>query len=125
MAVYGINYDEGNKKDLGYKSVRIHYGRDKEKVFDSGDFVKDWFDLVFFMVNGLANKESHFIGSSDVDGFFMDGGDDLYDELYLIEKDGENALVDDPSLYDKCLRFYVPKGERPTWSDFKSKYLAA
>ena len=32
MAVISIEYDEGNKKNLGYKSVEISYGEDlKEK----------------------------------------------------------------------------------------------
>ena len=35
MAVYGINYDERNEKDLGYKSVNISYDNlKKQKVFD-------------------------------------------------------------------------------------------
>lgn len=125
MAVYGIDYDEGNKKDLGYKSVHISYDSlKKKKVFNSGDFVKDWFDLMFFMVMELSDivDEPFWTGSSSVDHFFMDGADELYDELYLTEIDGQNVLSDDPSLYDECLRFYVPKGERPTWSEFKTKY---
>ena len=31
MAVYGINYDEGNEKDLGYESVDISYDNLKKK----------------------------------------------------------------------------------------------
>jgi len=47
MAVYGINYDEaGSKQPLNYKSVDIRYGNGQEKVFDSGNFVKDWYDLI-------------------------------------------------------------------------------
>jgi hypothetical protein len=84
MAVYGINYDEGNEKDLGYKSVDISYDNlKKQKVFDSGNFVKDWYDLVKFMIMELSKTESHFIGSSSTDHFFMDGA--KFDEAYLVD----------------------------------------
>ena len=122
MAVYGINYDEGNKKDLGYESVRISYGNlDEEKVFNSGNFVKDWFDLIKFIINELSETESHFVGSSSVDHFFMDGADELYDEVYLVEinVDGETKH-DLTNVYDSdAIKFYVPTGTQPTWVELK------
>jgi hypothetical protein len=116
MAVYGINYDEGNK-DLGYKSVRIHYGDDEEKIFDSGNFVKDWFDLIKLIIMELSKTESHFVGSSDVDHFFMDGADELYDYAWL-KTDGDKSTL----IYEcdeELIQFYVPKGTQPTWEELK------
>ena len=121
MAVYGINYDEGNKKDLGYESVRISYGRNQEKIFNSGNFLKDWFDLVKFIVTELSETEYHFTGSSSVDHFFMDGADELYDEAYLVNltvdgetKSGLSYVHDEDSI-----KFYVPKNTQPTWEELK------
>ena len=121
MAVYGINYVEGNK-DLEYKSVRIHYGKDEEKIFDSGNFIKDWFDLMKFIITELQDSESHFVGSSDVDHFFMDGADELYDSAYLVFNVQEKKHI----LYygrvrevQEGIEFHVPKGTQPTWEELK------
>jgi hypothetical protein len=122
MAVYGINYDEGNRKDLGYKSVDISYGYlKKEKVFDSGNFVKDWFDLVKFIIMELSGAEPHFSGSSSVNHFFMDGADELYDEAYLVDAtvDGKLKSVLSYDYDEDAIRFYVPKGTQPTWEELK------
>ena len=120
MAVYGINYGEGSKQqDLGYNSVDVRYGKNQEKVFNSGNFVKDWYDLVKFIIKELSETESHFVGSSSVDHFFMDGGDELYDEACLIFVDNnEPKLV--YGLFDSdALKFYVPTGTQPTWVELK------
>ncbi len=121
MAVYGINYDEGNEKDLGYESIRIHYGKDEEKLFNSGNFVKDWFDLIKFIIMELSKTEYHFTGSSDVDHFHMDGGDKLYDEAYLVDTvvDGETKSVLSYEYDEDAIKFYVPKGTQPTWNELK------
>lgn len=39
-AIISIEYDEGNKKNLGYKYVSISYDNEK-KEFSSGNFVVD------------------------------------------------------------------------------------
>lgn len=120
MAVYGVNYDEGSKL-LGYKSVYIYFGNDQKRVFDSGNFIKDWFDMMKFIIEELNETESYFVGSSSVDHFFMDGADELYDEVYLVEisVDGEtkNELT---NVYDgDAIKFYVPTGTQPTWVELK------
>lgn len=121
MAVYGINYDEGNEKDLGYESIRIRYGKNEEKLFNSGNFVKDWFDLIKFIIMELSKTEFHFTGSSDVDHFFMDGADKLYDEAYLVDAtvDGETKSVLSYDYDEDAIKFYVLKGTQPTWDELK------
>lgn len=119
MAVTGINYDEGNKKDLKYKSVYIHFGDKQEKVFDSGNFVKDWFDLRKFQILEIGNKE-FFANSSTVDHFIMDGAP--YDSAFLVfhEQAQEHLLYygheRDPQ---EGIEFFVPEGTQPTWKELK------
>ncbi len=117
MAVYGINYDEGNKKDLGYESVQISYGNNQKKVFDSGNFIKDWFDLIKFIINELSETEYHFTGSSSVDHFFMDGAD--YDEAYLVTDEQGVSELCYGDFEEIGIKFYVPVGTQPTWKELK------
>jgi hypothetical protein len=119
MAVYGINYDEGNKKNLGYQSVRISYGKDEKKVFNSGNFVKDWFDLVKFIIMELSQTESHFVGSSDVDHFFMDGADELYDEAYIVTDETGVSELCYGNFEEMGIKVYVSAGTQPTWKELK------
>lgn len=114
MAVTSINYDEGSKK-LGYKSVEISYGsnlKDK-KIFDSGDFVKDWYEMRKFMILELSNKDEHFMNSSTVDHFIMDGAE--FDSAYL------NTAKEPKLLYgdEEGIEFFVMKGTRPTWTELR------
>ena len=41
MAVAGIHYEEPNPET--YKNIYIHYDEGKEKIFESGNFIKDWY----------------------------------------------------------------------------------
>jgi hypothetical protein len=119
MAVYGINYDEaGSKQPLNYKSVDVRYGNGQKKIFDSGNFVKDWYDLIKFIIKELSETEPHFVGSSSVDHFFMDGADELYDEAYLNTDNDEPKLVYG-SFDSDAIKFYVPTGTQPTWIELK------
>jgi hypothetical protein len=88
----------------------------QKKVFDSGNFVKDLFNLMKFIVTELSETEPHFVGSSSVDHFFMDGGDELADSAYLF--DGE--LKYPKGIFDEGIEILVPKGTKPTWSELKS-----
>lgn len=128
MAVYGINYDDGNKKNLGYESVRVSYGENQKKIFNSGNFVKDWFDLMKFIINELSETEFHFSASSSVDHFIMDGAP--YDSAYLhmvnekpvlkyVDKTKENYLYEQQDVYEDGTEFFVPEGTQPTWEELK------
>ena len=120
MAVYGINYNEaGSEQPLNYESVRVHYGKNEEKLFNSGNFVKDWFDLVKFIINVLSETEPHFVGSSDVDHFFMDGADELYDEAYIVPDETGVAELCYGNFEEIGIKLYIPKGTKPTWTELK------
>jgi len=128
MAFTTINYDEGNKENLGYKSVEIHYGNGenksekffKKKFFATGNFVKDWWDLRKFQITELSGKEEFFTHSSTVDNFIMDGAP--YDSAYLVYNEQEQKHI----LYygrvrevQEGIEFFVPEGTKPTWEELK------
>ena len=123
MSVTSINYNDGGKP-LDYKSVEVSYDYGKlEKVFNSGNFVKDWFDCNKFIIFELADKEYAFSNSSNVDHFIMDGAP--YDSAYLKPVDKKN---DDDKWFldyvydqhDEGIEFFVPKGTKPTWEELKT-----
>jgi len=137
MAVIGINYEGANHDydnngerieipgGLKYKSVYVHYKGGK-KVFDSGNFIKDWFDAKGFFARGLMDKEPYLSGSSTCDHFIMDGAP--YDSAYLHIIDGKQVLryvdrSDDlftqRQVWDGGWEFFVEEGTQPTWEELK------
>lgn len=126
MAVIGINYGEGSD-DLNYQGVTLRTV-DKTHVFNSGNFVKDWYDAKKMYIN-VQENEGHLSQSSSVDHFIMDGASDLYDSAYLHMVNGEPVLkyVDTSDLnYLHTQRdiyegweFFVPVGTQPTWKELK------
>jgi hypothetical protein len=121
MAVIGINYDEGSDKtDLGYKSVDISYGSPSEvKVFETGNFAMDWYNMRKFMIQKLTEIEFHFCHSSSVDHFIMDGAP--YDSMYL-KFDSENKPYLTSEYDEDGIEFFVPEGTTPTWGELKKMY---
>lgn len=119
MAVYGINYNEGGKPNLDYESIYLRESNPekKETLFNSGDFVKDWYDLIKYVVVNNTHDNEHVMGSSTADHFFMDGADELYDEAYLHDDGNGHDLHYD--YKPNCLRLYVHKGTKPTWNELK------
>jgi len=122
MAVTFINYT-GRKSKLKYESVEVSYDYSKQKkVFDSGNFVKDWFDCMKFIIFELSDKEYGFANSSCVDHFIMDGAP--YESAYLKPVDKKNDdkwFLDYVYVYqDVGIEFFVAKGTKPTWEELKT-----
>lgn len=118
MAVIGITYEVPSPTK--YKSVYICYdnGMKKEKVFDSGNFVKDWYDLQRFVILELAGKEHGFSFSSSVDNFIIDGAP--FDSAYLKFDDNDEPYFDYKyDIKNEGIEFFVPKGTQPTWGELK------
>lgn len=123
MAVIGVNYEDGSKKkDLGYESVYI-YTNDFEKVFGTGNFIKDWYEAnKFAIMDESMIDEFHTSFSSTVDHFQMDGNEfssaylkfTNFDEPYL--EYYENVKFDPNDLGQE---FFVKKGTHPTWQELK------
>lgn len=115
MAVTSIHYNDGGDQ-LNYESVEVSYGEKKNKIFNSGNFVKDWFDALKFEIFELQGE--HFMNSSSVDHFIMDGAH--YDSAYLKEKDnGKDEWYLDYEHHDG-IELFVPEGTKPTWEELKS-----
>lgn len=121
MAVINIDYDDGNKQNLGYKSVEVLYGKNtnEKKVFDSGNFVKDWFNCIKFCMLDIPKKEYPVMFSSSVDNFIMDGA--LYDSAYFIYENSANGehLKYGNEWDGKGIEHFVPRGTKPTWKELK------
>ena len=120
MAVIAINYKEPDPST--YESVKLSLrgqeGR-TSKLFDSGDFVQDWCDLMYYIYGGENNipEGEPLCNSSSVDHFIMDGAP--FESAYL-HSDNEKGWFDFEDY--RGMEFFVPKGERPTWEEFKKKY---
>ena len=137
MAVIGINYSGGEHDydeagnfieitPVSYESVYLHTN-EGEFVFDSGNFVKDWFQSKMKYAKEFSDKE-HLSGSSTCDHFIMDGA--KYDSAYLHIVDGNGTLKyldhSDPDyiftqreIYEEGWEMFVESGTQPTWEELK------
>ena len=132
MAVIGIDYNEGDI-ELGYKSVYLHTTKEKY-IFDSGDFIKDWF-LAKKKYIDISNEEPHFSQSSSVDHFIMDGAkyesaflhsiEDQFTLLYFENHDIEDYEYElkNSYIYKDGWEFFVNEGTKPTWEELKEYCL--
>ena len=139
MAVIGINYDGFNHDydengerfeipgGLKYESVYIHHNAG-EKIFDSGDFVKDWYGAIKFYHKELYEQEFHLSESSSCHHFHTDGAD--FDEAYLhiiddkpilkyLNKEDEHWFITQRDIYEKGIEYFVETGTQPTWEELK------
>jgi len=131
VGVVSINYNGGDYHDendnlikcpVQYESVEISYnGLKDKKIFNSGDFVQDWYDCNYFIIDELSDKEYGFSNSSSVDHFIMDGAP--YESTYLKEGDDKKWFLDyEYDHQNQGIEFFVPEGTKPTWEEFKGKY---
>jgi hypothetical protein len=121
MAVIGVNYTDGLKKGtLEYVSVDLSFGSPTEvKVFETGNFVKDWYNMRKFLIQKVLEHEPYASTSSSVDHFIMDGTP--YDSGYLIydEELAKHVLKYGNELAFEGIEFFVPEGTQPTWEELK------
>lgn len=122
MAVVGINYKE--PKPSTYKGVELSLRGEESrtlKEFKTGDFVKDWYDLLYYIIHSGITEKEHLSYSSSVDHFIMDGAP--FESAYLKFKEDDTPYLD--YKYDMTnvgIEFFVPRGKRPTWEELKEKY---
>jgi hypothetical protein len=114
MSFTTINYEEPNPKT--YKSVEIHDFDDNITKFESGDFVKDWYDLTKFLLTNLINEPFH-THSSSVDHFIMDGAP--FDSMYLGFDDETKTPILSDDYDDGGVELFVKKGTKPTWNELR------
>ena len=113
MSFTTINYSEGTK-NLDYRSVELYYGENlEEKIFfNSGNFVKDWYDRVKFVIMQISDEEFHTC-SSTIDHFIMDGAP--YDRAWL---KGIELLYSGQDIHH-AIQLFVPEGTKPTWEELR------
>lgn len=117
MAVLRINYDDGSKTpDLGYKGVELITRNKHTFKFESGNFVKDWFEAKKKYID-FAEDELFLSHSSSVNHFIMDGAN--FDSAWLI---WDNDTTNPRLVYEfdeNGWEMFVPKGTKPTWEELK------
>ncbi len=143
MAVIGINYsgcdhdyddngerieiDPSDPRYLKYESVYL-YHQDGEEVYNSGNFIKDWFNAKLFFAKELMDKEPHLSGSSTCDDFHSDGAN--FDSAYLhvidekpvlkyLDRSDKDWWMNQRDIYENGWEFFVEPGTQPTWEQLK------
>ncbi len=130
MAVIGVTYDEVNPNN-SYESVYVFHdvhGKSIQKIFDSGDFVKDWFNAIKFFVTEIANTFQPLIHSSSVDHFIHDTN--KYDSAYLhieneipilkyVDRSDEHWFISQKDIFEAHIELFVNENTKPTWEELK------
>ena len=115
MAVINIDYDIDKNDNIIYNLTDISYdfSLKKKKIFNSGNFVVDWYNCIKFIAIELQDSKELFLFSSSVDHFIMD--DAPYDIAYLIKKNNKHLLTYKDN--GEGLKFFVNKNEKPSWKE--------
>lgn len=119
MAFVQIIYDEDDINSYeGIKVSSLNGYEFEEKIFDDGDFVKDWYYLVKFSI--FDDNKNLFMFSSNYDHFLHDGGAKNFKVKYL-DLDGDSpSLVEEEEYKDDIFEawyFYLP--EDMTWDELR------
>lgn len=134
MAVIGITYDGGNRYDdegnlienpIQYESVYLYTSKEQTE-FNSGDFVKDWYNAHIKYFD--EHKDEHFSHSSSVNHFIMDGAP--YSSAYLhdvndtyvlkyVDHSDPNYIFTQRDIFENGLELFVPENTQPTWEEYK------
>ena len=112
MAVINIQYEE--PKPETYTGVKVFMKNNEVKNFDTGDFVKDWYDCTKFCMTEVMGKE-HIMHSSSVNHFIMDGAN--FDSYYLAAVDSEVILT----KKFEGIEMFVEKDKEYTWHELRKR----
>jgi len=118
MAVISIDYNEPNVNE--YLAVKLSNPEGSAGSWNSGDFVKDWYDCMKFILTGKIGEYFFVIHSSSVDHFIMDDISDKYESCWLVTSKDPVEFVKKHS--GEGIEFFVNKGWSGTWEEFKDKY---
>lgn len=108
-----------------YESVE-YKSTDGKKIFNSGDFVKDWYDMMKFILMEEPD-ESYYVFSSSVDHFIMDGAPFDCAYLHMVEEKPVLKYFDktNPNWFHDIdgigggVEFFVPENTKPTWEELR------
>lgn len=119
MGMIAVNYDEF-EKNQNYQGVEIYLDEER-KLFNTGDFVKDWYDCINYINNHLSNDR--FVFSSSVTDFLDDGAPYKMAYLRSYDKGKTFNLKYRWNERNQGQIFFVPENEKPTWDEFIEKYV--
>jgi len=122
-AFISIDYDL-TKDGIKYNSVKLSLN-EKDISFNTGNFVKDWYDCKKTMI--FTDDIEYTTMSSSVDHFIMDGAP--YDSAYLhmendkgvlkyIDRTDENWYITQENIFNG-IEFFVKENTQPTWDELK------
>lgn len=124
MGYYTVDYNDGSGD--GFRGIVLgHDG--KEKRFNTGDPLIDWYDFYKYVYSGLPKTElgtGFLTGSSSVDHYFMD--QDEYIQKYMKFEDDKFHFIenfDDMSLgeIDECIKGVIRK-DMTSWEEVRDYY---
>ena len=109
-----VDYVEPNQKE--YKSVNLSesYG-DRKWSFNTGDFVKDWFNMIKHIITKTTDETFYATYSSSVDHFIMDGK--AYDSAYLCFEDDGTPYLDYEDI--DGIELFVKADTKLTWKELE------
>lgn len=113
MAYITIKYT-GKNDTLQYNGVEMVTRNDHKYEYNSGNFVKDWYDAKKKFLD-FASDELFLNHSSSVDHFIMDGAN--FDSAWFVWDKDDPRLVYE--FDEKGWEMFVPKGTKPTWEELK------
>jgi len=115
MAVIGINYCKEKDNNIIYNYVYLHTSNN-EFIFNSGNFLKDWYDANKKYFNDQYKFEFHFFYSTSVSDFNEDNKD--FEMVYLVLEDEKQKLL--YQTRNEHIKMFVPKGQVLTWEQLKN-----
>lgn len=119
MAWLTINYDDGDANS--YRNIELTFEDNTEKIFNTGDFVQDWYDYKKYII--FSDIEERIGYSSSVDHFIMDSK--KYKSKYLhkmsTDENGKEVwdLLDDWN--EGRTEFFLKVDENLNWKQLKSR----
>lgn len=112
-----VDYNEPNPNEYHRVNCSEAFS-DNKRVYDSGDFGKDWFDMVRDVITLTEDESFSAVFSSSVDHFFMDGA--KFDSTFLCFNSVDGPYLD--YNVDSGIELFVPEGTKPTWKELKELY---
>lgn len=124
MALVGINKNNENKYESFYIVMR---GSEHDKVFDSGDPIKDWYQCTKHFIENfeqteemdlkMSNDAASFIAQSEeYDTINLLYNDENIDITYHDAKEGVNLTINKIGWL-----FLIKKNERPSFEEIKKE----
>jgi hypothetical protein len=119
MACIDIKYDEPDVST--YSGVEFSDKTTKILFFSDKGFPTDWGKCMKYLITEDTDKHVSFLSS--INHFIFDGAP--YDSGFLVENKDTNEweLLYGEECSDLGIEFFVPKGTKPTWTEFKENFI--